>query len=163
MTKKKELLFGGDTDWSHADLGSSIHTALRKACDSKITSVAYNLVGGLTEEWTYVLKRWERIIKGLPDPDWQNYTRKEEFPDGIWKPEVDLATRHGVAVALQRWCDEWSEFAPDAKERDELDRKQHDGFTSMLYALTGVLALCDEGEWEHGLLAYVFYLEQSDG
>lgn len=175
MTKKK-LLFGGETDWSYADLGSAIHTALRKACDSDMTTIAYNLVSGLDAPWTYVLKRWTCVLRGVPDDAWTNYTQENDAPDGIWKPGVgvslrdiagvatcDLKTQSGCAFALRLWCEEWSNlFAPDADARTKLDREHGDGFTSLVYALCGVLAQIEVGEWEHGLLGYVFYPKGGD-
>lgn len=169
MTKNKELLFGGETDWSYADLGSAIHTALRKACDSDMTTIAYNLVSGLDAPWTYVLKRWTCVLYGVPDEAWTNYTRERDHPDGIWTPGVegtplDLNTANGAAQALRSWCEGWSRhFSPDADARTKLDREHGDGFTSLVYALCGVLAQIEIGEWEHGLLGYVFYPEQKSG
>lgn len=37
------------------DFGMLIHTALRKVCDSKITSIAYNLIHACDQEWILFL------------------------------------------------------------------------------------------------------------
>ena len=50
------------------DLGACVHTALRKCCDSTVTSLAYNLVHACDREWDHLLKIMHDEISKVEDP-----------------------------------------------------------------------------------------------
>ncbi|MCK5617434.1 hypothetical protein KAR91_87030 [Candidatus Pacearchaeota archaeon] len=78
-------------------LGCSIHTALRKCCDSNTTSLAYNLIHGAGKEWSLFLKLIHSNMSETSDLDKMIVEVKSiinRMDDGdIWPEDEDLQSR----------------------------------------------------------------------
>lgn len=67
------------------DLGCSLHTALRKACESTATSLAYNLIAMADVEWTVWLRALWRRLEEKHEPRHLTRITQSELIDCIMK------------------------------------------------------------------------------
>ena len=120
------------------DVGCCIHTALRKACDSRITSIAYNLVHAADVEWEVFLR-----------------TLFERCPvkfDGAYPEELEAA----VTRTVEQMCP-MRDFDPTSRQRlPRSDKRVCDslpeGFNHSLFiALVLTFNEFDGGEWRAAL------------
>lgn len=65
------------------DLGRSLHTALRKACDSTPTSLAYNLIDMADAEWIVWLRALWKRLEEKHEPRHRTRTTQPELIDCI--------------------------------------------------------------------------------
>lgn len=103
-----------------SELGAALHTALRKACDSPWTSVAYNAVDIMRESWTEYLAavadaRTPEELKAL-SLKWGNED------DGPWKIKGERGIALIFWIALENFSpDDWRGFGcylPDVFEAE---------------------------------------------
>ena len=97
--KMADGVFMGRAAWTYQDLGVLFHTALRKVCDSTITSVAYNLAHGMHEEWSLLMVVVSMAIR-----------REKGFRVHTDTPEIMAAhLRHlmGDIAKYEEWCYPW--------------------------------------------------------
>ena len=137
MAKKKGFM--GGQPWEAVDLGAPIHTAMRKCCDSTLSSMAHCLVSGLGDEWVLFLRA---IRKGVDDK------------------LIDTRTRPAMAASMKRWLKE----APLGKgpsdiltgeEWRALERTD-DRARSRYHALELTFRMMAESGDLDGALAYLF-------
>jgi hypothetical protein len=140
MAKKKASGFmAGFPSWDAVDLGSPIHTAMRKCCDSTLSSMAHSLVSGLGDEWILFLRA---IKKGIDEKLIVTRSRHEMWESmRFWLTEAPLGK--GPTDVLTR--DEW-------QERERKDER----FRSRYYALMLAFRLMAESGDLDGALVYLF-------
>ena len=113
----------------HNDLGCYMHTALRKLCDSTVTSLAYNLIYAAGEEWNYFLKIFH---ENLPETK-------------------DLAELAQYAEALVEKMGPCEEFWPDREVFNEDSLKQKGINKTMYLSLLLTFELFDQDDWKPAL------------
>jgi len=132
-TKRKKTGFMGGDAWEVTDLGSPIHTALRKCCDSTLSSMAHALIGGSDDAWLLFLRALTKAIK----------------QDG----RVSTSSRAEMTCSMVKWLhsrDFYTVLTPD--EWQESARKDP-CFRSRYHALClTFLLLADAGELEASLM-----------
>lgn len=140
MAKKKAKGFMDGEPWEAVDLGAPIHTAMRKCCDSTLSSMAHSLVSGLDEEWVLFLRA---IRKGIDDKLIVTTSRSAMAESmKLWlKNDVPLCK--GPADVLDR--DEWQ----------ALERKD-DRIRSRYHALVLTFRLMAESGDLVGALWFLF-------
>lgn len=84
-----------------SDLGMALHTALRKACDSKATSAAWNLIEILNEPWSIYL---DLLLKELKEAKRPSLSDLREFTLDLWHPfgEIDQIVRDDRGSAARK-------------------------------------------------------------
>jgi hypothetical protein len=125
---------GNKTKLDYADVCSLMHTALRKCCDSKITSAAYNLVHTIDikpEMWD----PWRLLGKIVA-------RRMNESGN---KPVEALK------IGIEHLDDQWQEIA--AREW-EAHREPPDNARSTMSVLACILKCFDESDLE-GMVSYL--------
>lgn len=141
------------------ELGGRIHTALRKCCDSTNTTIAYNLIHVLNDEWTLWLERMLDALFVKP-AIWLYDTLQDGEPCWTGMTNPDATTRY---ERIKRWHDQkvyqrFGDLWPgDGRERDfwAKDRFDKSKPSEELYSvLCGVFSLFDEKEWD-ACLTYV--------
>ncbi len=111
--------------YNESDFAVMVHTALRKACDSTITSIAYNMIHATNGPWgAFVSLVYSQF----------NWSR----------PEESFAER----------VDELSEWLPTTNELKEVGHELTGEERSMLIALILTFKLFDGDDWK-GACAYL--------
>lgn len=109
------------------ELGGALHTALRKACDSKPTSAMWNLIYVCDNGWLWYL---EQFFKRL---------QKAKTHDGV----IDAAKRAASCTSMTASEAEYTKIPSEPE-----------GIRHEVYSLICVLDLFDERDWE-GFVAYL--------
>lgn len=100
-------------------IGCSLHTALRKACDSTVTSLAWNYLNFADDAWSTYLK--------LVKPDWERVKTRTEALELLKESAEDLPNLKTVTSELMtlhlifKLFDEkdWEGFATYLEWEDE--------------------------------------------
>jgi len=129
-----------DEKWEGSDVCVAIHTAMRKLCDSKITSAAYNLIHLICQA----------NLKAKYSP-WRLYG--DLLAEHLNKnPEVDIAN---IAMRAANSLDDKYYERIVVPRREKGKESYPDGVRNWLHALQCTLQCFNEGDWA----ATVAYLE----
>lgn len=127
----------GGQPYQPADLGAPIHTALRKCCDSTLSSMVHSLVSGLGDEWLLFLRA---------------------IHNGITNKTIDTSSRGLMAATMGAWLEvTWQlDKVLDRDEWDALTRKDDGRTRSRFHALCFAFRLLHESGELTGALHFCF-------
>lgn len=110
MAKEKVTKTIGKAEVAREDLLYALHVALRKACDSRPTSLAWNLINldALNEAMnSYLDEAWKRLVKAKPD-DFA-IACKDAIEDGL--PWGTTSAHVSLRIAFEMFDDnDWEGF-----------------------------------------------------
>lgn len=131
---------------NHYDIGCSVHTAMRKLCDSPSTSAAYNLVHVLDD------RAWTTFCRLVLYALHQGLTFPERLgADG--RRLVEAMTWYGGReLRVGRSWKEMKNVLPSAAVPPFEDSTHEVAFESLIH----VMLLFDDSDWENAL----FYLSE---
>lgn len=142
-TTKTTKKFMDGVPYEAADLGSGIHTALRKCCDGTLPSMLHSLISGSGDEWLLFLSA---IKKAITD-------------DKV----IDVSSKASMAMTMGKWlCSDvpYEKDPTSVLTREgwqEQERKDFGRTRARFYAIQLGFRMLEEEEGLEGALEFLFY------
>ena len=137
-----------------AEWGMALHTALRKCCDSRMTSIAYNIINGMQNgEWG----AFSQMLLAAIDAKAISAKTPESLAEGIRRMATFDYTE-GCPTFTDEYEPKFTSDQRSGKEAEELTKKSS---RSLWSALIMVIGEFDEGDML-GFVAYLFREEKKD-